>query len=596
MSLLRLALGALCVLALTAAFIAGSCGRSAEPGDFRVLAIEPGDGRLARNQAIVVRFSRELGEDVARSTLIRVRRASGAALPLEMSTSGRSLIMRRADGKDWPSASTLSLEIRRGFALSIKARDGAPLRETFRSSLTVSDEYLDQGEPFLLVREPKMGRKALGSGAELRFGFNLAIDASSLSRSLSLIRANGDRTVPPFRIEDDARTIVVSPFSGAFAAAPGEACVLRLESGLRSRTARTLAGPPREFRLRRSPSLRREGVIDFSFRGGDLPPEENSALPADQKGAHPERGGLRAVVLNRDFASKIQGRELVTAPLSRRRSRLQVLLSGESLGDDPVLITGVSFWVLNAPDVVPSFPRFLLRVGVLASELGELGVPAEANFAEEPQSVATVAEASLDGEWTPNSADIGSLRQTGGYGWLELKFAQPFPYPGQRRDLVVEFENGAGCFPVDPDAEFPVDWKGLDWAAGTPTGSPRVRALLWPLTGEKARRNLVFATKLRVERYLEYVSAWREASAEDPRYFRVPVAADVEAEGTPGVDFRFDFQGRRPDGSVTSWGRLEALNGCRNIRSRLVFLPTSARAAAGEVEVRRLRVRYEQND
>lgn len=566
----------------------------AETDEFlRVVATEPAHGMLARNESISILFNATPAEEIVSSPLLRLRGRDGEALPFRAATSGRTLVLSPSEGGAWPAETPIEVELDRGLALSLRAADGRPLKETSSHRFQVGNAFLDQGTPLRLVESPQVGERPLGLGAELHFLFNLPLDPTTLPSALRLIGEGESVALPSYRLEAEDRRLVVTPFAQAREDDESKTFTLEIGGGLRSSTGSSFLREGRRWKLNRARKERTEGVLTFEFISEALPREGNPPPLAAGDGARPQRGEVRAFILNDEARSVSSRRRDSVRPLSRTPSRFQMLIPAASLGPDSVLVTGLSFFVLSPPPAAPLYRRFLIRLGLLPEGQEGLQSTADANFAPRPAPVLTVSRNSREGEWEAPEGLHSGGGGASSVGWLDLDFLHAFPYPGGGRDLVVEFRNGGGCVAADASRPLPADWEGLSWVGIEPEGPARPLSLISGEDGVMIAENRVFATKVRIERYSEYVSDWEDALLPEPRFFRVPTANEIEARGVLGADFRFDFQGRRADGSRTPWGRLEALTGCRSIRCRLHFLPESARAAAGDVEVRRLRVRYE---
>ncbi|MEZ6197533.1 MAG: Ig-like domain-containing protein [Planctomycetota bacterium] len=588
------------VLALAALVLGGGACDTEPDGALRVTSRSPASGALARNEAIILRFDRELDAESAVGPLVKVRGPEGRAIAVTAGISGHSLVLRPRDRAEWPLPGPLELEIRVGLALSFRAADGARLAEDYRASFPLDARWVDEGAPLVLEEIVRPANPGLGPADALRLRFSLPLDPATLPGALVVRAEDGAESEPVWSLADEGRVLEVRPFPRPHETPAGRRHELVLGEGLRSLTGRGLGGAAERIPVWSSPATADEGVLDLDFTASALPTDENPDLAGLEDGARPRLGGLRAVTLNSDQAFDGPDREWIAAPFSRRPGRLQSLIPGASLGSEAVLITGFSFFVREVPDVPLTYPRLLVTIGLPE---GELVANPDANLARLEGRQVTVAQGSESGEWNPRPERLGESPSGARHAWVEIRLDRPFPYPGGERDLLVELDNRLGAFPREIEDALPEAWTGMLCAGGPAPGRPRPgtgngggppsTAVVAGPEGAPEARNLVFATKIRFERYLEYVSAWRDAGREAQRFFRIPGTRELDADGVDGADFRFAFQGRRRDGTTTPWADLAELDGCRNIRARLTFLPGSERAAAGRVEVRRLRIRYE---
>ncbi|MEE9394092.1 MAG: Ig-like domain-containing protein [Planctomycetota bacterium] len=579
------------------ALIVVSCGGGESA--FRVDSIEPATGKIAQNEPIVIGFSAEIAPDAFLTSLVTLHDSKGRPIPYSPQISGRSLLLRPRSKLSWPLNAEMELVIQKGWALSLESVDGRTFDTEYRTRLTVEARYRDYGDPFELVEviHPRSGR--LGPGTALVLNFSLPVDPTSVAKAFRIKDHQGGEGWAKVECQDDGRKILVYPHAVGGGLNPQQHYELIVDkTALRSLTGRSLDRLQELISFWSSPvTAQQEGVVEFEFK------LENSSGENKSRWARPISSPFRTVRLNREYTdfSREKERHLSAQPFSRLPSRLQVLLAGKFLGDEPGLITGLSWFATELPTFDLIFPRIILEIGYAAQRVGQPGLSTffDDNFAEVDAStmgsarLRTVPFGSEEGEWMPSFAHAKINSDGRGQGWISLRFDRPFYYGGASRDLILDIDNLGGCFPLDPSGLLPDDFEGLFWAGGRPATSGQFSSLS-ASSGmlEGIADKTVFATKIEIERYEEFVTLWVPVPAERPSFFQLPSSGSLDTDGVSGVDFEFEFQGKRSDGKLTPWGQLGTLAGCRTIRAKLKFLPLAGRYANRPPEVRRLRVRY----
>ena len=600
-------LGALSLIAL-AFFVALEPWRGPDDGELHVVGFAPMERPLARNETLTLSFDRPLHPETPLEALIRVRDAAGRRIPIRIEGLGESVLLRPRDGLGWPGDTEIAAIVSPGIAVPFRGRDLSVLKKKVSKRFRVGSDYLDYGRELELALATPTTLVSVPRGASFRVTSNLPLDATSLSAdhpvATVIVGEPGARRVltPEVALADDGRTLQISPWRSPDEFSPGIPHRLFVWAGrLRSVTGRALE---RDLVIDFSSSKERalEGQIDVSFALRDL---ELDSLPSgiDARGyARPLASRFASIEMGISVEQRLESMvlELPFAPYPRR---LQILVPGDVLGEEPGVVTGFSFFAGPDPLDVDTvlhrdliLPRVVFRIGEFRSggETLDLGPIPDGNFDRVHGPHETVAQGSREGELVLRRR----LRPRGAHGdWIEIEFDQPYTYRGGNRPLVLEIINDAGAFALD-GAPLPAAWPGPVWVSSdslnanpTQQGFSLVSDARLGEDDLRISKRSVFATKIHIQRYQDLVTRWYEAEVEQPLWFRIPAAGQVDAEGTEGRDFEFDFQGLDGDGQLTTWGRLEYLNGCRRIRARLRFLPGLDRRTV-EAVVRRVRLKY----
>ena len=588
------------LIVLAAAWTGGASGCGGDGAPFEALRLTADSEELPRNAEIRVEFSRRIAKEAPLRSLVKVRDASGREIPIRVRQSDRTCVLGPDDPSGWPIGA-LRVEIERGHAAAFRSADGAALATDKSFAVKVSPHYADLG--VLLTVDAAQETFLTNVERDFAFSlrFSLPIDPRCLEDRTAPIRMECRRSegtplvwTPLLAIEADGRTVTVKPWSEATPFFAGREHVLRITTSLRSLTGRRLESE-HVVTLLTSPGGEDEGFLDIGFGANDLEPRDAAALRAAGAAfARPVPAPVRAEVLHDERSVDMLGH---ASPFARGAGRLQFRIPAKLLQAEPGLITGFS-WKTHAP-VPPGivFPRLILRVGHGLQDVLGLEPSFDRNFAalraggvdgENVHETVPAAGTTASGQVLPSGA--WSPQPGPDDRWQRIDFERPFPYRGGR-DLIVEIVNEQGIAATAENAAPP---EALLWRARRAGPVDEAQAL-WSvggLAGEVVAGNLVFATKIHIERYLELETRWYDAFFLDPVYSILPTADHLIATGEENEDFRFLYKGRRADGAETEWSPVvRRLDGFAKVKVKIVFLHGS-RKDPGGVEVKRLRIRY----
>ena len=202
-------------------------------------------------------------------------------------------------------------------------------------------------------------------------------------------------------------------------------------------------------------------------------------------------------------------------PWSPEPARVQYLVPGVTLGDEPGLITGFAFY---STDAVPDdlvFPRVMMRIGYAPDGVESLSPEFSANYARSGGDLEagsgvhrTMPLGSVRGEWSPAPSDRP--------GWVDVAFERPFFYTGGSRSLVVEILNAKGVRRDDA-----VEFTGLGWL----TGRVRENVVTVCADGDDTGSDVgiestaPLATRIDIRRYRAIETDWQHAEVDDPEYY-----------------------------------------------------------------------------
>ncbi|HGY90903.1 MAG TPA: hypothetical protein ENK43_07010 [Planctomycetes bacterium] len=551
-----------------------------ESGRFTVLGVDESESEIAPNEPIVVRLSGKVAADAPLQALVRVETDRHEPLPYEIEVAGERLILYPEASRGWPPGIHLHVTLTPGEAASFRSTRGEPLDRAHTLEISVGKALADFGEPLRLLRGPPASISELRWGQVLEYEFSLPIDPASLKAarpSLVLHNVGHETRVPEWWLDRGGRVLYVRPFgAGDESFLPSREYTLTIHRGrLRALTGRTLEARVETRFVTASHRGDYESFVDVHFGGDGEGPGGNGA-------AKPELAVVGTVELHGN--PKRPADFQAPSPWGASPARLQILIPVSQVGNQSGMITGFSFLSGTTRRAPREISRVIFRIGEAATEMEELGatfadnltMPAPGRLAA--QVTETLARGSATGRLT--------LAPPDDQGWVRVDFESPYVFSGGDRPLVLEVWNlDGGGF------EEPVPWLAepvpprlghrVLWADGEDAWQGRGRTL-----------DVGYALRLHLESFREVLGDWIEIPVEDPIFFLLKSADYLDAEGTEGLDFRFEFQGREGDRETPWSSRLEDLRSCRMIRAKLSFLPRTDAGRTGVVEVRRLRIRY----
>ena len=551
-----------------------------ERPDFRVLGVDGNKGEIAPNEPIVVRLNGRVAADAPLQALIRVETSHDEVLPFEIEIAGERLILYPEASRGWPPGTQLRVTLSPGEAASFRNTRGEPLDRIHTLEIAVGKALTDFGEPLRLLQGPPTSIDEFRWGQVLEYEFSLPIDPASLTAtrpSLVLHNVGRETRVPEWWLDRGGRVLYVRPFGAKDESfLPSTKYTLTIHKGrLRALTGRALEARVQTQFVTAPRRGDYESFVDVHFGG-------RSEGPGQEGGAKPKLAVVGTVELHGN--PKRPAGFQAPSPWGARPSRLQILIPVSQIGNQSGMVTGFSFLSGSTRRTPSEITRVAFRIGESATGMEELGT----TFADNLMTPAwgrlathvtdTLGKGSVTGRLVLEPPDS--------QGWVRVDFESPYVYSGGDRPLVLEVWNLDGGGSVEP-----VSWlaepvpprlgRRVLWAEGKDAWEGRGRTL-----------DVGYALRLHLESFREVLGDWIEIPVEDPMFFLLKSADYLDAEGTEGLDFRFEFQGRHA-GRETPWSsRLEDLRSCRMIRAKLSFLPRTGAGRTGVVEVRRLRIRY----
>ncbi len=616
---------ALMLLATAAAiaFILKRCAPE-EQAPFILTQVTCLGSELAVNGPIELKFSDNIHLETPVQALISlVNTGDFEAVPFHTTVEENRVILRPFAATNWPENSVLRLQVRRGLAVPFRNQSRRTLEHDYHYIINVGNKFLDYGQLLEFFPPPLAARSNLQVGSSFTLRASLPLDPDSIRQSqtpatLQIIQDNGKfgpTSQVKLELADRNTKLVVTPWPTTATFLPS--CRYRLFLHKDVIKARNGSQCEQEFTVSLSSGkfIGFEGHIDVSFLTKNLPLEENPSLDPSLEGARPQ---LAPITTKSAGAKSYAHLTEAPTPWNREGSRSQLRIPGSLLGEMPGTITGFSWFCglspeskkkgeqekkqpyLIAQDII--FPRLLIRLGHATREVQESGLNPnfESNISSNSATPAiqTVMSGSIRGEYVVRQRlaewhKDAPLLEDG--AWIDFMFERPFHYAGNRRDVVIEINNINGSSTLDGKKVakelLTLSW----WVKESEVRNPNflLQSRDWPSeSGKNLLASMEFATRIHIQNYLEVISAWYVAEIDNPEYFLIPSADYLDAKGAEHEDFRFLFQGRRPDGSLTPWSRLEAIENCRKIRVRLRFLPQTGKGIGSLPQVKRLRIRY----
>lgn len=584
------------------AFAATWSGCGDDPEKFIAVEFEKSGAVVQRNEDLRIVFSRKIGRETPLRSLVHVRDASGRELAINLRQSDRSIVVRPADGYGWPANHTLTLQLERGHAAAFRSADGTPLAEDFSWTFEVAGDYIDLGEPMTIESGADGVETEVTRDSVFSLRFSLPIDPTSLRGTPPAVEVryeSGNREfkylTPEFAVESDGCTLSIRPWTANSEFYPGTRHQILIHRRIRSVTGRELVDET-AIPFVTSATAEIEGVLDVGFALEDCEGFDPSRRPLDRRYAGPVLAPVRAEVLNDDRPGSGVAHP---SPWSVHPSRLQFRVPASRMSEEPGLITGISWMSVDPVPAGVIFPRVIIRIGDLLPGQKTLGRDFDKNYAALADG-ASSAEGFL--ETVPKQNPRSGTRIGGAWApipdtdarWQKIEFERPFYFRGDGRDLLIEVVNELGA-QSDGQTPLPADFRGLTWRGRSDPALPGIQSIWSANTSGQSvvEENLVFATKIHIERYLEFESKWYQAKVDHPAYSILPTGDHIIGEGVENEDFRFLFKGKAGEYEpATDWlPFVRKVDGMKWIKVKVVFLHNSGRDPE-RIEVRRLRLRY----
>ena len=573
-----------------------SCTEDSLP--FQVEKVTPSGQPLRRNEEIRIRFSEAIKTPCPIAALVSLHDAADREVDADVSIAHDTVVLAPRSGEVWPKTHSFRIEVKRGHGAPLRSRTGTPLSHDSTFHLRGSDIWVDDGRPFEVIGDDSGVLHDVRRSHIFQIRFSHAVDLRSIdgNRPGFLMQCRpqqgrGYTLKPSVTLSDDGLTAYVRPWSASSPFAPATLHQLIVHRRIRALNQRRL-NRETVISFVTSNVDTFEGQLTFNFASDDLDkrenPDHNFSLPF----ARPVQGPIVSQGIFDDGRHEPSG---IGLPFSQTPSRLQLILPGRRLGNEPGIITGFSWKrakTTASDEVLDSvrFPRLLFRLGHADNLVTSTNF--DDNFSLKLGPIhETVSADSLNGEWVWHPPAHATASR-----WVSLQLAHPFIYTGDSRDIVLEITNEEGGKSADSD------WTHFEWA----TGEKPPRGTHSALEGHPNRRtgkaiNSIFSTRIHMLRYLEVISKWQIAEISHPAYslMRTRRSEDhILATGQENVDFRFWFQGVRLDENgqeqeQTEWEPLVTrLNGCKKMRVKIEFLPNPSRRNAALAEVRQFTIRY----